>query len=159
VLFERLRTRIVSIAIRDSIPVINLFRRRRGSWPPLAELRRFPEASLGREVAAFLDARGVPFLDRYEPHDTLHVLLEYDTSLRGELELQAFMWGSKSSSFAGRVLFVWGGLMAPEHIGAMRRALRRGRRSIPIDELRLGAMLDEPPATVRAELLRARCTT
>ena len=152
-LFERLRTRIVSFAIRDSIPLLNLLRRPPTTWPPLAELRRYPRASLGREVAAFLDARGVPFLDRYEPHDTLHVLLEYDTTLRGELELQAFMWGSRSSSFAGRVLFVWGGMMAPEHLGAMRRALRRGRRSPRMDEERLRAMLAEPSTLVRTELL------
>jgi ubiquinone biosynthesis protein Coq4 len=152
-LLERLRTRIVSMAIRDSIPLINLVRRPIEPWPPLAELRNYPEKSLGREVAAFLDARGVPFLDRYEPHDTLHVLLEYDTSLRGELQLQAFMWGSGSSSPAGRILFVWGGLMAPEHLGAMRRALARGRRSRRMDERRLRAMLAEPSSVVRAELL------
>jgi hypothetical protein len=152
VLFERLRTRIVSFAIRDSIPLLNLVRRP-AKWPRLAELRSHPDKSLGREVAAFLDARGVPFLDHYEAHDTLHVLLGYDTTLRGELELQAFMWGSRSSSPAGRVLFVWGGLMAPEHIGAMRAAFARGRRSPRMNEARLREMLAEPTAVVRAELV------
>lgn len=153
VLFEKLRTRIVSWAIRDSIPLLNRVRRRGAHWPSHDELRLFPKASLGHELAAFLDARGVSFLDRYEAHDALHVLLGYDTTLRGELELQAFMWGSRSSSFAGRVLFVWGGLMAPEHVGAMRDALDRGRCSPRMDEARLRAMLADPTEAVRAALL------
>jgi ubiquinone biosynthesis protein Coq4 len=126
---ESFRVRIVSWAIRDSIPVLNLVRRPK-PWPSLEELRAYPEESLGRAIAELLDARGLPFLPKYETHDAIHVLLGYDTTARGELELQAFMWGNASSSIAGRVLFLWGGLMLPEHWRPMRAALLRGRRAL-----------------------------
>jgi hypothetical protein len=143
VLLRERRTRIVSWAIRDSIPVLNLVRRP-PRWPALEALRVYPEGSLGRELAAFLDRRGLPFLPHYEGHDALHLVLGYDTSLQGELELQAFMWASRSSSFAGRVLLVWGALMMPEHLGAMRRGYRRGRCSAAVDDDVLLDRLYEP---------------
>ena len=67
-LLRRLRERFVTHLIGDYVPVLNLVRRP-ARWPTLAELRSFPEGTLGREVAAYLDARGLPFKVRYENHD------------------------------------------------------------------------------------------
>lgn len=143
-----LRTQIVSFAIRDSVPVLNLVRRP-ARWPAIEALRAYPDGTLGRETARYLDALGLPFLPHYENHDALHLVLGYDTSARGELELQAFMWGNGASSFAGRVLFIWGAMMLPEHIGAMRGALERGRRSARVREDLFPRRLREPVPSVQ----------
>jgi hypothetical protein len=138
-----LRTRVVSWAIRASVPVLNLVRRP-VAWPELGELRTYPDGTLGRETERYLDALGLPFLPHYENHDALHVVLGYDTTARGELELQAFMWGNGASSFAGRVLFVWGAVMLPEYVLPMRAALARGRRSARVREERFPSELRDP---------------
>jgi hypothetical protein len=151
---QRLRTRIVSWAIRDSVPVLNLVRRPK-PWPPLSELRDYEEGSFGREVAGTLTERGLPFLPSYENHDAIHVLLDYDTNACGELELQAFLVANGTASFAGHVLFVWGAVMLPEHVTAMRAAFRRGRRASRLVEERFPERLHEPLTVLRAELERA----
>src|SRR5262249_1428019 len=66
-LFRRLRERFVTHLIGDYVPVLNLVRRPK-PWPTLAALRDYPRGSLGREVAAYLDARALPFKVRYENH-------------------------------------------------------------------------------------------
>jgi hypothetical protein len=142
-----LRTRIVTWAIRDSIPVLNIVRRP-APWPSIEELRTYRDGTLGRETARLLDDRGLPLLAHYENHDALHRILDYDTTARGELELQAFMWGNRSSSPAGRVLFVWGAMMLPEHVGAMRKAFARGRRALPVREHLLPTRLHEPLSAI-----------
>jgi hypothetical protein len=147
-LFVRLRERFVTHVIGDYVPVLNLVRRP-SRWPTLVELRAYPPRSLGREVAAYLDARGLPFKVRYENHDAIHAILDYETNIRGEMELQAFMWANDSSSPAGRVLFVVGGLLLPEQWDAMRRAYRRGRAAAPIEEHLLPFRLAEPLEHVR----------
>jgi ubiquinone biosynthesis protein Coq4 len=147
-LFMRLRERFVTHLIGDYVPVLNLVRRP-ARWPTLAELRAYPPGSLGHEVAAYLDARGLPFKVRYENHDAIHAILDYETNIRGEMELQAFMWANDSSSPAGRVLFVVGGLLLPEQWDAMRRAYRRGRMAAPLREHRLPFRLGEPLERVR----------
>jgi hypothetical protein len=150
-LLRRRRERLITRLIRDSVPVLNLVRRHT-PWPTLGELRSYPAGTLGREVAAFLDERGLPFQVRYENHDAIHAILDYETDIQGEMELQAFMWANGSSSFAGRVLFVVGGLLLPEQWAAMLRGFARGRSARPIDEWRLPFRLREPFAAVRAAL-------
>jgi hypothetical protein len=149
--FVRLRERFVTHLIGDYVPVLNLVRKP-ARWPTLDELRQYPEGSLGREVATYLDARHLPFKVCYENHDAIHAILDYETNIQGEMELQAFMWANDSSSPAGRVLFVVGGLILPEQWQAMRRAFGRGRAAAPIEEARLPFRLREPLASVRAQL-------
>lgn len=150
-LFRPLRERFVTHLIGDYVPVLNLVRRP-ARWPTLEELRAYPEGSLGRSVAAYLDARGLPFKVRYENHDAIHAILDYETNIQGEMEVQAFLWANDSSSNAGRVLFVVGGLLLPEQWAAMRGAYRRGREARAIEEARLPFRLREPLSGVRATL-------
>ena len=150
-LFRRLRERFVTHLIGDYVPVLNLVRDPK-PWPALPALRDYPEGTLGRAVAAYLDARGLPFKVRYENHDAIHCILDYETNIRGEMELQAFMWSNGSASPAGRILFVVGGLLLPEQWSAMREAHRRGRRANAMEEWRLPDRLDETLSSVREVL-------
>ncbi len=103
-------------------------------------------------MAAYLDARGLPFKVRYENHAASHAILDYETNIRGEMEVQAFLWANCSSSPAGRILFVLGGLLLPEQWDAMRDAYHRGLAARPIEEARLPSRLREPLARVRDAL-------
>ncbi len=150
-LLRRVRERFVTHLIGDYVPVLNLVRRP-APWPTLGELRGYPEGTLGRTVAAYLDARGLPFKVRYENHDAIHAILGYETNIQGEMEVQAFLWANGSSSYAGRVLFVVGGLLLPEQWDAMRAAFRRGREATPIAEGTLPFRLEESVAEVRVAL-------
>ncbi len=150
-LLRRLRERFVTHLIGDYVPVLNLVRRPL-RWPTLAELRAYPDTSLGRHVATYLDARGLPFKVRYENHDAIHAILDYETNIRGEMEVQAFLWANGASSPAGRVLFVVGGLLLPEQWSAMREAYRRGSTARPIEEARLPLRLFEGLDEVRQAL-------
>jgi ubiquinone biosynthesis protein Coq4 len=147
----RLRERFITHLIGDYVPVLNLVRNP-APWPTLDELRSFPEGSLGSEVAAYLDARRLPFKVRYENHDAIHAILDYETNIQGEMEVQAFLWANRASSPAGRILFVVGGLLLPEQWNAMRAAFRRGRRATPIEEGRLPFRLRESLDEVRRRL-------
>jgi len=145
------RERFVTLHIGNYVPVLNLVRRP-AAWPTLAELRSYPERSLGRHVAEYLDARGLPFKVRYENHDAIHCILDYETNIQGEMEVQAFLWANNASSPAGRILFVVGGALLPEQWRAMRAAYKRGRAAAPIREASLPFRLDETLDAVRNAL-------
>jgi ubiquinone biosynthesis protein Coq4 len=150
-LLRRLRERFVTHLIGDYVPLLNLVRRPL-PWPGLDALRAWPQGTLGRAVCDFLDERGLPFKVRYENHDAIHAILGYETNIRGEMELQAWMWANASSSPAGRVLFVVGGLLLPEQWSAMRRAYLRGLAARPINEARLPLRLHQDVTALRAGL-------
>ncbi len=147
----RLRDRFVRHLISDYVPILNLVRNPE-PWPTLSALVDYPEGSVGREVAQFLRSRGLPFKVRYENHDAIHTILDYDTTTEGEMEVQAFLWANGSSSVAGRVLFVVGGALLPEHWTAMRHAYERGKEARPIEEARLPNRLTEAIDQLRTGL-------
>ena len=150
-LLRNLRERFVTHLIGDYVPLLNLVRRP-APWPSLGELRGYPESTLGAAVATYLDERGLPFKVRYENHDAIHCILDYETNIQGEMEVQAFLWANGSPSRAGRVLFVMGALLLPEQWAAMRVAYRRGCTAAPIEEARIPLRLEESLDAFRARL-------
>lgn len=150
-LLRSLRERFVTHLLGDYVPLLNLVRRP-APWPTLAELRAYPTDSLGQRVAGYLDERGLPFKVRYENHDAIHTILDYDTTIEGEMQVQAFLWANGAASPAGRILFVVGGLLLPEQWSSMRAAHARGRAAAHLEEARLPSRLFETLDAVRAAL-------
>ena len=94
--------------------------------------------SLGRKVAAYLDARGLPFKVRYENHDAIHAILDYETNIQGEMEVQAFLWANGSSSPAGRSPLRHWRYPPPRAMGRDEPRVPPGRElAAPIEESRL----------------------
>jgi len=147
-----LRTRLLARMIGASVPLLNLLRRPQPFPYSLDDLRAFPPRTLGGATATFLDKRRFSFLPHYETHDIIHSLLGYGTTTTGELRLQAFMWGNRSSSFAGRVLFLVGILALPELWALLQNDYMRGRRAHRLAEADIPAMLHDDIESVRTRL-------
>ena len=147
-----LRARLLARMIGASVPLLNLFRRQQIFPYSLADLRAFPPRTLGAATATFLDKRRYPFLPQYETHDIIHSLLGYGTTTTGELRLQAFMWGNRSSSFAGRVLFLIGMPALPELWPLLQKDYVRGRRAHRLAETNIPALLHDDIESVRTRL-------
>ncbi len=124
------RKKLVAWMINKAVPTLNIFRYPK-AWPyTLEEMRKFPEGTLGYDMAEFLDKRSFGLLPKYEVHDAAHTILKYNTTTVGELKLQAFMWGNGSSSYAGRVLFLMGLFILPELWQELKLDYERGRQAV-----------------------------
>ena len=51
-----------------------------------------------------------------------------------ELKLQAFMWGNKNSTFAGRVLLILGVIVFPMKLNILKIEILKGRKAKPLKE-------------------------
>jgi ubiquinone biosynthesis protein Coq4 len=149
----QLRKRLVAWMIHKAVPALNIFRYPQ-TWPyTLEQMRTFPKGTLGMEMASFLDVRGFGLLDKYEIHDAVHTILSYKTTTAGELKLQAFMWGNKSSSYAGRVLFLIGLLMLPELWPELKMDYERGKKAAErIEEWDLATLVHKDINLLRLQL-------
>jgi|SRR5687767_1884155 ubiquinone biosynthesis protein Coq4 len=147
------RKRLVAWMINKAVPALNIFRYPK-LWPyTLKEMRKFPKGSLGFEMAAFLDKRKFDLLPKYEIHDAVHTILNYNTTTVGELRLQAFMWGNGSSSYAGRILFLIGLLTLPELWRELRLDYERGKKAAErIDNWDIAALINRDLTTLRLQL-------
>lgn len=146
------RHRVVAKLIQWSVPLLNIFRNPE-EWPySLEELERMDEGSLGNELFWFLNSRSLGYLPKYEIHDCYHTLLGYGTTVTEELKLQAFMWGNKNSTFAGRVLFILGCIVFPAKHTLFKAVLSRGKRSVPLKPINVTEILSRKLTELRKEL-------
>jgi hypothetical protein len=125
-------------------------RRRRPAWQQdRASLTYYEAGSLGRTLGYFLTEHKMELIPCSENHDVFHVLLEYETTVIAESEMQFCLLGNgKRSLFVlGTCAIAW--LAFPEYWPAFRRAWRRGKQlrrfyhwyfeyllNEPLDELR-----------------------
>ena len=144
---------LVAWMINKAVPALNIFRNPE-TWPyTLDQMRHYSPGSLGFETAAFLDQRGFGLLPKYEIHDIIHTILDYNTTTVGELRLQAFMWGDRSSSFAGRVLFIIGLTLLPELWNDLRLEYERVKRAAEkIANWDMVSLLDKDLTSLRLRL-------
>lgn len=147
-----MKHKIVAKCIGLSVPLLNLFRNP-PTWPfALSELEKMERDTLGRCLFEFLDARNLGYLPKYEVHDAYHALLGYGTTVTEELKLQAFMWGNKNSTFAGRVLFILGVIVFPGKFGLLKEELLKGKKAKPLKEYSIVEMIPENIGNLRKEL-------
>ncbi|MEL6637684.1 MAG: Coq4 family protein [Bacteroidota bacterium] len=109
----------------------------------------YPAKSLGYELGKFLEREGFELLPKLEDHDVLHVLLHYETTVIGEVQMQAFLLGNGKRSLyaAGTVLLAL--LLIPEGYRRYWAAYRRGWRSRSITGWRFEHLLREPTVLLR----------
>jgi ubiquinone biosynthesis protein Coq4 len=143
--------------------------------PALAELNQYPEGSFGKAAADFF-ARGGLNIDFYpEPdfssaesyitsrvyqaHDFWHVLTGYDTSLEGEIAIQAFMTGQNCMPLS--VVIIAGALAhfiennperATDVMRTMSEAFQLGTRAKNLMAVPVLERLKEPLEQVRCDL-------
>ena len=131
----KIRNYILGCMITYSVPILNIFRKGLPWSTSLDDLKDYPVRSWGREIHLFLSARQMSFLNKYEHHDALHVLLGYDTNVIGEAKLQAFMVGNMTPTFAGKCLYSIAQFLLPEDRKLFANERERGKQTPPIDWL------------------------
>jgi len=145
------RHKVIAKLIQLSVPVLNIFRTP-DVWPyPFENLAEFEDETLGRELYNFLSIRNLGYLPKYEEHDSYHVLLGYGTTVIEELKLQAFMWGNKNSTFAGKVLFILGWIVFPSKHSLFRREIIRGKSAKSLSNIPVVSMIPKNLSGLRRE--------
>jgi ubiquinone biosynthesis protein Coq4 len=109
----------------------------------VAELRAFPEGTVGHALCRFLDQKQLTLLPYYAKHDIKHILLGYDTTGEGEVCLQCCMLGNGHLSFPVLATVGFGLLTMPEHWRQFAMAYRRGRHMASLDHLDWLSLLPE----------------
>ena len=142
----------MSKMIEASVPFLNIFRPI-SSWPyTLKELETMETGSLGKYLYEFLNERNLEFLNNYETHDAYHALLGYGTSVTEELKLQAFMWGNRNSTHAGRALLILGIIIFPSKYSILLIELKKGKSAQPLKSFDVLDMLPLQVTLLRKEL-------
>jgi ubiquinone biosynthesis protein Coq4 len=115
----------------------------------MEELKQFPDNTMGKDLAVFIEKKGLDLLPYYAKHDIKHILLDYDTTDDGEVCLQCFMLGNRHVSFPVLATVMYGFVTMPEYWSLFRKAFRRGRGCGYIESWKWFEILREQTSTLK----------
>jgi ubiquinone biosynthesis protein Coq4 len=137
-----------------ALPILKVIRKPQLFPYNRQQLLQLPAATLGRQLIDMLDKKGLQLLPYYAKHDIKHILLEYDTTDKGEVCLQCFMLGNGHLSFPVFITVVFGFIAVPEHWKSFAAAYNRGKQCNPIDTWKWFEILHEPVSLLQDKMQR-----
>ena len=151
----KLRTQILIFLVEKTKPIyVYLFKRDQKKWQQdTKSLKRFPQKSLGHTLGNFLEINGFTLLPKLETHDVLHVLLDYKTTIEGEVEMQFFLLGNRKKSFYALFTALVGFILVPENMNAFINEFRKGRNCVHISNWNFEHLLCEPLDSLKKQVL------
>ena len=154
----RLRERMMIHLVEITHPIYERwFRRRRPAWQQTTTgLLNYKPGSLGRTLGRFLITNDIDLIPRFEDHDVFHVLLEYNTTVPGESEMQFCLLGSGKRSLyvMGTCAIAW--LVFPEYWSRFRTAFHRGKSYRTFHHWYFEYLLAEPLSELQAFIRQER---
>jgi ubiquinone biosynthesis protein Coq4 len=94
---------------------VKYFKRHQNPWQQnIKTLKRFPSKTLGNALGNFLKKNDFELLPKLEAHDILHVLLNYQTTIEGEIKMQFFLLGNGKKSIYALFTAILGIILIPE---------------------------------------------
>lgn len=115
-------------------------------------LNACPENSLGAATLQFLNHRNLHLIKGYELHDIKHTLLNIETDVKGEIQMQYFEFGNGNKSATVLVVLIFGPLLVPESIRDFYRSYKRGKQAKSLSDMHLENQLMQPIYQLRTTL-------
>ena len=117
-----------------------------------AELLKFPDGSLGKELGEFLQKYHVEPLAGAEYHDLHHVLFDFSISFKDEVALQFFLQGNGKRSIASISTCIGAWFILPTQWKYLKASYERGKKCKDISILNSRTLLHQNFTQVRASL-------
>jgi ubiquinone biosynthesis protein Coq4 len=109
-------------------PMYKLMMPRNKSWQlTKADLRQFPDGSLGKNLAEFLDKNQFDILPFLETHDVYHVLLGYKPTIVDEARLYFWLLGNGKRSLEVFSTVMSGIIFLPDYWSVLIQDYRTGK--------------------------------
>lgn len=131
------------------------FKKNHSPWKhSLATLKRLPQKSLGRDLANFLEREKLDLMPLLEEHDVMHVLLQYQTTVKDEARMQFFLLGNGKKSIYALFTALASMVLIPEHFGEFIAEFKKGKHCRSIAKWNFEHLLLEPTLLLRSLIYR-----
>jgi ubiquinone biosynthesis protein Coq4 len=109
-------------------PIYKFVMPKNTSWQlTKADLRQYPEGTLGKNLANFLDNNHFDILPFLETHDVYHVLLGYKPTIVDEARLYFWLLGNGKRSIEVLSTVLSGFVFLPDYWSVLIQDYRRGK--------------------------------
>jgi hypothetical protein len=146
---------LVYLTHKLALPVLKLIRKPEVFPYTREALKAFPAETLGRDLIGMIEDNNLQLLTHYAKHDMKHILLDYPTTDKGEVSLQAFMLGNGHLSFPVVISVTFGALLMPEHWLSFIDAFKRGRAAKRIAHWNWPGIVHEKTEVLKQKIFNA----
>ncbi len=151
--FYKLREKILHAIVNIQVPIYRHLMPKNKKWKySKSDLQNFPEGTLGRDIAMFLEKNNFDFIPFLETHDVYHVLLDYKTTISDEARLYFFLFGNRKYSFEVLGTVAISLILLPELIFDFERQYNRGKKCAKINHRQFQNDLHIPTEILRANI-------
>lgn len=152
-IFVKIRSAVlVFLTHHIALPVLKIIRKPQVFPYTRQQLMQMEEGTLGNELIRMLDKNNLRLLPYYAKHDIKHILLDYDTTDKGEVCLQCFMLGNGHISFPVVITVLFGMVAVPEHWGSFILAYKKGRICSRIQDWEWFNILEETVVSLQHKI-------
>jgi ubiquinone biosynthesis protein Coq4 len=130
------------VAVKALFPVAGVIQRKSPGHLKVQELCTMLPGSFGRELGEHMQRYKIDFIPGFEEHDMKHLLLGYPLSVRGEMLLSAFEFGTGNRSFMTLGVFLPALIVAPELWPDLVKQFKRGRANKQVRKIHLKSQLN-----------------
>ena len=125
---KRLRSKLLEVLTHKlALPAITKFRNNPLFPYTMEELLQFPDHTLGKDLALYLQKKGFKLLRNYERHDCKHIILQYEMDEVGEARMQFYFLGNRHYSVPVISTVIMCSILMPEHWSKFRNEFKKGR--------------------------------
>jgi ubiquinone biosynthesis protein Coq4 len=149
---------LVYLTHRMALPILRLIRKPEAFPYTRQQLQALPLPTLGKALATMLEENEFELLTHYAKHDMKHILLDYPTTDKGEVCLQAFMCGNGHLSFPVISTLLFGFLTMPEYWKAFYKAWQRGKAANKISHWNWVAIVNQPTTLLQQQIFNTPTT-
>lgn len=133
----------------------HLSRRKTSAWHlSTADLAHYPENSLGKELAEFLQKHNFTLMTQLESHDVFHVLLVYSARVLDEARMQYCLVGSGRRSLYALGTCAIAAICYPEYLRDFLQHYRRGKTLCNFSYWNFKRLLAEDISDLRQSIAR-----
>jgi hypothetical protein len=147
---------IIKASFHLSVLTIERFHNMKVYEDKVKELRKFGEATLGRDIADCLDKHNLRLVPGYESHDLKHVLLNYEMTPVDEIRMQAFMLGNGNISTPSLAIFLFGFILLPHKWNQFFKDFNLGLSSKSIKTWTMEQFADRQTEELRKQVINTK---
>lgn len=133
---KKLRSKLLELLTHKiALPMITKFRNNPAFNYSMNELLDFPEGTLGKDLAVYLQKKNFKLLRNYERHDCKHIILGYEMDELGEACMQFYFLGNRHYSAPVILTVIICFALMPEHWSRFFSEYRKGKKAKTFDDV------------------------
>lgn len=151
-ILKHFRSKLLEVLTHKmALPMITTFRNNPKFPYTMEELLLFPDNTLGKDLALYLQKKGFKLLRNYERHDCKHLILQYEMDEVGEARMQFYFLGNRHYSIPVISTVIMCSILMPEHWNTFIYEFKKGRKSRRFDDVDFGTIVLENTNELRKQ--------